>query len=88
MASAIPTIRGVVIVDLLNRRHYADFNTVLFIPVNWIAILSIALGIVAEHYAPSILPVNAVLGGVFSYILFHFAIAALPPPPSEIDHAE
>ncbi|EGI9715043.1 cytosine permease [Salmonella enterica] len=89
LSSAIPPIGGVIIADyLLNRRRYADFNTVRFIPVNWIAILSVALGIAAGHYVPGIVPVNAVLGGVFSYILlnplFNRSLAKSP----EVSHAE
>ncbi len=57
LSSAIPPIGGVIIADyLLNRRRYADFNTVRFIPVNWIAILSVALGIAAGHYVPVLCP--------------------------------
>ncbi|EHJ80743.1 Cytosine permease, partial [Salmonella enterica subsp. enterica serovar Baildon str. R6-199] len=89
LSSAIPPIGGVIIADyLLNHRRYADFNTVRFIPVNWIAILSVALGIAAGHYVPGIVPVNAVLGGVFSYILlnplFNRSLAKSP----EVSHAE
>ncbi|WP_348251622.1 cytosine permease, partial [Salmonella enterica] len=48
LSSAIPPIGGVIFADyLVNRRRYADFNTVPFIPLNWIAILSVALGIAA-----------------------------------------
>jgi len=89
LSAAIPPIGGVIIADyLLNHRRYTNFNTAQFIPVNWIAILSVALGIAAGHYIPGIVPVNAVLGGVFSYILlnplFNRSLAKSP----EVSHAE
>jgi cytosine permease len=89
LSAAIPPIGGVIIADyLLNHRRYADFSKAQFISVNWIAILSVALGIAAGHYIPGIVPVNAVLGGVFSYILlnplFNRSLAKSP----EVSHAE
>lgn len=89
LSAAIPPIGGVIIADyLLNHRRYADFSKARFMTVNWIAILSVALGIAAGHYIPGIVPVNAVLGGVFSYILlnplFNRSLAQSP----EVSHAE
>lgn len=89
LSAAIPPIGGVIIADyLLNHRRYADFSKARFMTVNWIAILSVALGIAAGHYIPGIVPVNAVLGGVFSYILlnplFNRSLAKSP----EVSHAE
>lgn len=89
LSSAIPPIGGVIIADyLLNRRRYVDFNTARFIPVNWIAILSVASGIAAGHYVPGIVPVNAVLGGVFSYILLNPLCNRSFAKSPEIGHAE
>lgn len=72
LSAAIPPIGGVIIADyLMNRSRYADFSRAHFMPVNWVAILSVALGIAAGNYLPGVVPVNAVLGGVFSYMLLN-----------------
>lgn len=72
LSAAIPPIGGVIIADyLMNRSRYADFSRANFMPVNWVAILSVALGIAAGNYLPGVVPVNAVLGGVFSYMLLN-----------------
>lgn len=73
---------------LINRRRYANFHNATFVTVNWVAILSVALGVAAGHYLPGIVPVNAVLGGVFSYILLTpFARRTFANAP-EATHAE
>lgn len=70
LSAAIPPVGGVIIADyLINRRRYASFHSATFVPVNWVAILSVALGVAAGNIIPGIVPVNAVLGGVFSYLL-------------------
>lgn len=72
LSGAIPPIGGVIIADyLMNHRRYADFKSARFLTVNWVAILAVAIGIAAGHYLPGIVPVNAVLGGVFSYMLLN-----------------
>ncbi|CBG91298.1 cytosine permease [Citrobacter rodentium] len=89
LSAAIPPVGGVIIADyLINRRRYADFHNATFAPVNWVAILSVALGVAAGHYLPGIVPVNAVLGGVVSYVLLApFARRAFANTP-EATHAE
>ncbi|WP_411899653.1 hypothetical protein [Salmonella enterica] len=77
---------------LFNHGRYADFNTVRFLPVNWIAILSFELCIASGHYVPGILPVNAVRTRVVihnvQYPLFLRSLANSPsgthsePPPA------
>jgi cytosine permease len=79
----------VIIADyLLNHRRYADFNNAQFTPVNWIAILSVALGIAAGHYIPGIVPINAVLGGVVSYILLNPLFNRSLAQSTEVSHAD
>ncbi|MCD1126129.1 cytosine permease [Jinshanibacter sp. LJY008] len=90
LSAAIPPIGGVIIADyLMNRRRYAvDFNKVHFLPVNWVAILAVAIGIAAGNYLPGIVPVNAVLGGVVSYMLFNPLVNRKFVKLSEVGHAE
>lgn len=72
LSAAIPPVGGVIIADyLMNRRRYADFERATFQAVNWAAILAVGLGIATGHYLPGIVPVNAVLGGVFSYVVLN-----------------
>ena len=86
---AIPPIGGVTIADyLLNHRRYADFSKAQFISVNWIAILSVALGIAAGHSILGIVSVNAVLGGVFSYILLNPLFNRSLVQSTEVSHAD
>ncbi|WP_159566995.1 cytosine permease [Budvicia diplopodorum] len=89
LSAAIPPIGGVIIADyLMNRRRYNSFTDAKFMVVNWIAILAVALGIAAGHYLPGIVPVNAVLGGVLSYLvlnpIFNRKFNQLP----KVSHAE
>lgn len=89
LSSAIPPIGGVIIADyLMNRKRYASFSTARFVSVNWIALLSVALGIAAGHYIPGIVPVNAVLGGVASYISLTFLMSRRFVNYPEVENAE
>ncbi|MBV8044448.1 cytosine permease [Pluralibacter sp.] len=89
LSSAIPPIGGVIIADyLLNRQRYANFSTARFTSVNWIAILSVALGIAAGHYIPGIVPVNAVLGGVASYVSLTLLMNRRFVTSPEVENAE
>lgn len=89
LSAAIPPIGGVIIADyLMNHRRYGNFNTAKFIPVNWVALLSVALGIAAGHYIPGVVPVNAVLGGVVSYIILNPLINRGAVKSPEVSHAE
>ncbi len=89
LSGAIPPIGGVIIADyLMNHRRYADFKSARFQTVNWVAILAVAVGIVAGHYLPGIVPVNAVLGGVFSYMLLNPIVNRKSMKLSEVSHAE
>ncbi len=72
LSGAIPPIGGVIIADyLMNRRRYADFGRARFQAVNWVSIAAVAIGIAAGHYVPGIVPVNAVLGGIVSYMILN-----------------
>lgn len=89
LSAAIPPVGGVIIADyLINRRRYASFDHAKFVSVNWIAIFSVALGVAAGHYIPGIVPVNAVLGGVFSYLVLNPFAKRTLANPSEVSHAE
>ena len=56
---------------LMNRRRYEHFATARMMSVNCVAILAVALGIVAGHWLPGVVPVNAVLGGALSYLVLN-----------------
>ncbi|MDR0805420.1 MAG: cytosine permease [Enterobacteriaceae bacterium] len=89
LSAAIPPIGGVIIADyLMNRSRYADFSRAQFVNVNWVAILAVAIGIAAGHYIPGIVPVNAVLGGVFSYIVLNPIMNRSVKPLAEVTNAE
>ena len=89
LSAAIPPVGGVIIADyLINRRRYASFHSATFVPVNWVAILSVALGVAAGNIIPGIVPVNAVLGGVFSYLLLTPLVRRTFATAPEAPHAE
>ncbi|WP_417880549.1 cytosine permease [Vibrio sp.] len=72
LSLAIPPIGGVIIADYcLRRKAYQDFANAHFEDINWAAILSVAIGVAAGQFLPGIVPINAVLGGIISFIILH-----------------
>ncbi|AKJ40908.1 Cytosine permease [Pragia fontium] len=89
LSAAIPPIGGVIIADyLMNHRRYADFSRARFLTVNWVALLAVAIGIAAGNYLPGIVPVNAVLGGVVSYLLLNPVFNRKFMNVPEVSHVE
>ncbi len=84
LSGAIPPIGGIIIADyLLNRSRYRSFEKATFSQVNWVAILSVALGIAAGNWLPGIIPVNAVLGGTVSYLILTLLMNRIHPNSSQ-----
>ncbi len=72
LSLAIPPIGAVIIADFVqNRRRYHDYSELEFKSVNWAGIYAVAVGITAGWLLPGIIPVNAVLGAMFSYLLLN-----------------
>lgn len=72
LSLAIPPIGGVIIADfMINRKRYRDFSTAEFQTINWAAISAVIIGVVAGHFLPGVVPVNAVLGGALSYLILN-----------------
>lgn len=72
LSLAIPPIGGVIIADfMINRKRYRDFSTAEFQTINWAAISAVIIGMVAGHFLPGVVPVNAVLGGALSYLILN-----------------
>ncbi|NAW56576.1 MULTISPECIES: cytosine permease [unclassified Vibrio] len=72
LSLAIPPIGGVIIADfMINRKRYRDFSTAEFQTINWAAISAVVIGVVAGHFLPGVVPVNAVLGGALSYLILN-----------------
>lgn len=89
LSAAIPPIGGVIIADyLMNRRRYDSFADAKFMVVNWVAILAVALGIAAGNYLPGVVPINAVLGGVVSYLIINPIVNRKFNKLPEVSHAE
>ena len=89
LSAAIPPIGGVIIADYLkNYRRYGTFQTAHFININWVAILAVAIGIAASMLLPGIVPVNAVLGGIVSYLLLDPIVNRKLINLSEVNYAE
>lgn len=75
LSAAIPPIGGIIIADFLkNRDKYKDFANAQFETVNWAAISGVAIGVMAGHLLPGIVPINAVLAGAISYLLLDSAL--------------
>lgn len=73
LSTAIPPVGGVLIADYtINRKRYMNFAQAKFIAVNWIAILSVAMGIAAGYFLPGVVPVNAVLAAAFSHLVLTY----------------
>ncbi|VFS45663.1 Cytosine permease [Budvicia aquatica] len=89
LSAAIPPIGGVIIADyLMNRRRYDSFADAKFMVVNWVAILAVAIGIAAGNYLPGVVPINAVLGGVVSYLIMNPIVNRKFNKLPEVSHAE
>ncbi|AOV95688.1 cytosine permease [Edwardsiella hoshinae] len=89
LSAAIPPIGGVIIADyLMNHRRYRDFARAEMVAVNWSAIVAVALGVVAGHGLPGIVPVNAVLGGALGYCLLSRWFGRRQQRVLEVSHAE
>lgn len=72
LSSAIPPVGGVIIADyLLRRKVYENFEQAKFVMINWSAIIAVLIGVLCGKYLPGIIPVNAVIGGAFSYALLN-----------------
>lgn len=72
LSLAIPPIGGVIIADFLaNRKHYLNFDQAQFQTINWAGIAAVAIGVIAGHFLPGVVPVNAVLGGAISYLVLN-----------------
>ncbi|STO53617.1 cytosine transporter [Canicola haemoglobinophilus] len=72
LSSAIPPVGGVIIADyLLRRKAYENFENANFVMINWSAIIAVFIGVLCGKYLPGIIPVNAVIGGAFSYVLLN-----------------
>lgn len=77
LSAAIPPVGGVIIADYLTRRgRYDHFPASDFAPINWVAILAVLCGIACGHWLPGVVPLNAVLGGFFAYVLINPVVAA------------
>ncbi|TEA74236.1 cytosine permease [Allopusillimonas ginsengisoli] len=80
LSAAIPPVGGVIIADYLTRRdRYNRFPAMDFIHINWAAIAAVACGIACGHWIPGVVPLNAVLGGFFAYVLINRLRAAKTP---------
>lgn len=89
LSAAIPPIGGVIIADyLMNHSRYGNFREIKFMTVNWVAILAVGLGITAGNYLPGIVPLNAVLGGVVSYLMLNPIVNRKFNKLPEVSHAE
>ena len=72
LSLAIPPIGGVIIADFLaNRKRYLNFDHAQFQTINWAGIAAVAIGVIAGHFLPGVVPVNAVLGGAISYLVLN-----------------
>ncbi|AWC92215.1 TPA: cytosine permease [Morganella morganii subsp. morganii] len=72
LSAAIPPIGGIIIADYLMYRHrYETFDRSKMRDVNVSALLAVAAGVIAGHWLPGIVPVNAVLGGALSYAVLN-----------------
>ncbi len=77
LSAAIPPVGGVIIADYLTRRgRYDTFPASDFATINWAAIASVFCGIACGHWLPGVVPLNAVLGGFFAYVLINPVLAA------------
>src|SRR5690606_35415092 len=80
LSAAIPPVGGVIIADYLTRRdRYNRFPAMDFVHINWAAIAAVACGIACGHWVPGVVPLNAVLGGFFAYVLINRLRAAKTP---------
>ncbi|KZN28501.1 hypothetical protein N480_10430 [Pseudoalteromonas luteoviolacea S2607] len=70
LSAAIPPIGGVIIAHYFSHSAaYEDFEHNEFKAINWLAIISVVLGIAAGHWMPGIVPINAVLVSLSSFYL-------------------
>lgn len=70
LSAAIPPVGGVIIADyILRNKAYNNFEQAKFVEINWVAILSVIIGVLCGQYLPGITPVNAVLGGAVAYFI-------------------
>lgn len=73
LSAAIPPVGGIIIADFIrHRKKYQTFEPESFVLIRWPAIIGVFVGIAAGHVLPGIVPLNAVIGGALSYLLFDF----------------
>ncbi|MCF2909591.1 cytosine permease [Pseudoalteromonas sp. DL2-H2.2] len=71
LSAAIPPIGGVLIADyLVNRQRYHAFEQMQWQTVRYSALAAVGVGVLAGHFLPGIVPLNAVLGAALSYWVF------------------
>lgn len=68
---AIPSIGAILIADyfFIHKRHYPILAEMKVRAVNWIAIVSWAIGVTIAQLAPGIIPLNALIGTMIVYIV-------------------
>lgn len=71
LSSAIPPIGGVLLADyfIVHKGKYKNFNKMKFKSVNWIAIISWAIGCIAAAFIPGLTPVYGVLSSFISHCI-------------------
>lgn len=70
LGSAIPPIGGVIIADyfIVEKRKYADFESIQFKAVKWTGLIAWALGVTAAKFLPGIPPLNGIVGAAVCYV--------------------
>ncbi|AOT72494.1 cytosine permease [Geosporobacter ferrireducens] len=73
LSSFIPAIGGIIIADyyLINKGEYEDIKEKSFESINYKAIATWVIGVVAARFLPGIAPLNAVLTSLACYVLLH-----------------
>ncbi|KZX00012.1 cytosine permease [Pseudoalteromonas luteoviolacea] len=70
LSAAIPPVGGVLIAHYFTHKAaYKYFEHSEFKSINWLAIISVVMGIAAGHWMPGIVPLNAVLVSLTSFYL-------------------
>lgn len=71
LGAAVPSIGAIILADyfIVKRRKYSKFEEMTFKNVNWIAIISWAVGVALAQFAPGIPPINALIGTIILYVV-------------------
>jgi cytosine permease len=90
LGATLPPIGAIILADyfILNRGKYAKYKDMQFKNVNWIALVSWGLGVLAaQDFVPGVAPLNALIGSAVSYVIIS-KIAGVVSETTKVEQLE